>query len=102
MAHTRYTGRIQGQGNDKNWLADIGMEKRYNHAHRVAKGAIGHKGKCPQCNGLSICRDARVSPGNGAKSWWVCQACGHVSTRLITPAKMAEYYAEDAGRKVPA
>jgi hypothetical protein len=25
-----------------------------------------------------------------------------VSTRTITPAKMAEYYAEDAGRKGPA
>ncbi len=102
MAHTRFTGRVQGQSNDKNWIESIGQEKRYNHAHAVAKQTIGQKSNCPKCQRKSICRDARVTPGNGAKSWWVCQECGHVSTRTITPAKMAEYYAEDAGRKGPA
>ena len=100
MAHVRNTGRISGQGNDGNWLGDMGREKRRDYAYRFAKQAIGQKSTCTKCQGLSICRDSRATPGNGAKSWWVCQECGHTSTRTITPEKMAEYYAQDAGRKV--
>lgn len=96
MAHSRSKGRISGQGSERNWLEDGGREKRADHAYKVAKSAIGQAGKCPRCEGRTTCRDSRVTPGNGAKSWWVCSVCGHVSTREITPAKMALYYTEDA------
>lgn len=101
MANSRTIGRISGQSNDRNWLGEVGRERRYNHAHGVAKSAIGRKGKCPKCGCQNICTDGKVTPGNGAKSWWVCQKCGHVATCTITPEQMAQYY-ENAGRKVPA
>lgn len=97
MAHTRYTGRVQGQGTDTHWLAEAGKQRRYDFAHAVAKSAINRAGKCPKCSGVSVCRDSRVTPGNGAKSWWVCQVCGHTATREISPEKMAEYY---SGKKL--
>lgn len=101
MADSRRTGRISGTGNDRNWMGEVGKERRYNFAKAVAIDTIGRPDTCPKCSGVSVCGEADVTPGNGAKSWWVCQACGHVATRTITPEQMAGYYAS-AGRKVPA
>ena len=102
MAHTRSTGRVQGQGNQRNWLEDAGKQRRYNHAHAVAKSAIGKHMTCPKCGNQNTCRDARVVAGNGAKSWWICGTCGHVAISEISPAKMAQYYAEDVARRCTA
>lgn len=98
MAHTRSTGRVQGQGTDRNWLEEAGKERRHNHAHAVAKSAIGKHRTCPKCGNQNTCRDARVVAGNGAKSWWTCGTCGHVAISEISPEKMAQYYAEDVAK----